>query len=245
MLFFFDETFRESDRFPGFKLGAMCGIAIAEEEFGNVIDDVYRLKLKHFGAGFALNSEIKGKELLKNYVFSLEAKGIRSRHLDFSQDLLEYIRAKGLKVFGCVCFKRGIQDFKSSDSTALDTTFRYLFERIDMFMKINHPRGKAILVFDDRDQAINGMNAAAITNFFQRHAAGIAMDSIIPTPFYAISQAQSVGVQLADFVTTIIGLRFSGHRNGLKFFNALRPAVFMFKNDRAIWISGIKVMRAK
>jgi len=245
MLFFFDETFRESVRFPAIKLGALCGIAIPEGIFAEIANDVYRLKLKHFGADYASNHEIKGREMFKNYVFKLEKNGMRSKNLDFSQDLLEYIRLKGLKVVGCVCFEPKIQEFKVVDSAYLDRTFRYLFERVDMYMKINYPYDKAILIFDDRDQGINGRNAAAITKFFQRTAVGIAMDSIIPTPFNAISQAQSVGVQLADFVTSLIGLRFSGNDNALPFFRALRPSIFQFKNDQGTWTSGVKVMRIK
>jgi hypothetical protein len=245
MLFFFDESFRQSETNPNIKLGALCGINIPESNFTEIANDVYKLKLKHFGADYASEHEIKGKELLKNFVFKLESRGMRSRNLEFSQDLLEYIRVKGLKVFGCVCFEQGIQDFKADDSAHMDRTFLYLFERVDMFMKIHHPKDKAILVFDDRDQGINGANATAITKFFQRSASGIAMDSIIPTPFTAISQAQSVGVQLADFVTAIIGIRFSGGHHIKPFFAALRPSIFEYKNDYGTWTSGVKVMRAK
>ena len=66
MLFFFDETFRDSCIYKGTSLGALCGIAIPERNLARITTDIYQLKLKHLGADFARDQEIKGKELLKN-----------------------------------------------------------------------------------------------------------------------------------------------------------------------------------
>lgn len=231
MLIFFDETFRDSLSYPGATLGALCGIAIPEKQLHRVADDVFRLKHKHFGNDFARDEEIKGKELLKNYAFKLEAKGIVSRNLALAMDLLNYIQAKGLHVFGCVCFEKGMQKFQCEDVRALDMTFRYVFERIDMFVKVRHPDRMAKLVFDDRDYGINRKNAEAITNFFQRSARGLSLDSILKTPFFAISQSQNVGLQLADLVTTVIGLRFSSHPQSQPYFEILKRCFFSYENN--------------
>jgi hypothetical protein len=145
-------------------------------------------------------------------------------------------------VFGCVCFEKQLQRFQVDDVKALDKTFRYIFERIDLFMKIYHPDEMAHLIFDDRDYGINQKNSEAITNFFQRSAKGLAMDSIVKTPFFAISQSQNVGLQLADFVTTVIGLRFSSHEKIKPFFRAMKEAIPICQDDlRAI--SCLKVLR--
>jgi hypothetical protein len=74
MLIFFDETFRNSLSYPGVSLGVLSGIAIPENELHRVATDIYQLKYKHLGAEFARDGEIKGKELLKNWVFNLEKK---------------------------------------------------------------------------------------------------------------------------------------------------------------------------
>src|SRR5208282_2097898 len=213
MLFFFDESFRESLAHPGVSLGALCGVGVPEAQLRRMADDIYELKHKHFDIEFARNSEIKGKELFKNYVFALQKKGIVSKNLALGLELVEYIHTKHLPVFGCVCFEKGMQKFQAEDMTSLDKTFRYLFERIDTWMKFYRPNDKALIIFDDRDYGINRKNAEAITNFFQRSNQGAAMDSIVQTPLFAISQAQNVGLQLADLVTTIIGLRFSSHQD--------------------------------
>ena len=137
-----------------------------------------------------------------------------------------------------------MQKFQCEDVRALDMTFRYLFERIDMFMKTKHPERMAKLVFDDRDYGINKQNAEAITNFFQRSSRGLSLDSILRTPFFAISQSQNIGLQLADFVTTVIGLRFSSHPQGQRYFQKLQACFFTyeFQGHR---VSSLKVLRGK
>jgi len=243
MLVFFDETFRTSIKHNDVSLGALCGIGIPDRDLGRVADDVFKLKLKHLGSDFARNKEIKGKELLKEWVFRLQSKGIPSKNLSLAFDLVEYIATRKLPVFGCVCFDKGLQRFHVNDVAALDKTFRYLFERVDMFMKIYRPQETASLVFDDRDYSINCKNSEAITNFFQRSAHGLTMDTIVKTPFFAISQANNIGLQLADLVTTIIGLRFSSHQGIEPFFGKLKHSIISWRDSENHSISTLKVMR--
>jgi hypothetical protein len=243
MIFFFDESFRESLGHPGVSLGALCGVGIPEAQLRRVGDDIYELKHKHLDIDFARDGEIKGKELFKNYVFALQKKGIVSRNLALGVDLVDYIHRKQLPVFGCVCFEKGIQKFKADNVTALDKTFRYLFERIDMWMKLHRPDDRALIVFDDRDYGINKKNAEAITNFFQRSNQGAAMDSIVQTPLFAISQAQNVGLQLADLVTTIIGLRFASHADIAPVFASLKRSIPFYEKNDGSKVSGLKVLR--
>jgi hypothetical protein len=244
MLIFFDESFRQSLRHANVSLGALCGIGIPERQLSRVASDIYQLKLKHMGVDFARNSEIKGKELFKNYVFTLMRRGIKSRNIALADDLLEYIVSKKLPVFGCVCFEKDLQRFQVDDVTALDKTFKYLFERIDTFMKRYCEDEMASLVFDDRDYGINQKNSEAITNFFQRSAKGLSMDSIIKTPFFAISQSQNVGLQLADLVTTIVGLRFASSRQIEPYFAALKDAIPSWTEESGWRVSCLKVMRS-
>jgi len=244
MLIFLDETFRtHKNGAVEMPFGALCGVAIPENQFTRIAKDIYQLKLKHMGAEFARDHELKGKELLKNYVFKLQAKGIASKNLALVDDILSYIERKRIHVFGCVCFQPRFHDFKCQDVTALDKTFRFLFERIDMFMKIEHQHEKAVLVFDDRDQGTNERNATAITNFFLRSPDGLALDSIIDTPFFGISQAQNIGLQLADFVTTILGLRFEGHDHIQPYFERLKRCIYRWQDPAGYWSSGLKVIR--
>jgi hypothetical protein len=245
MLIFFDETFRDSLKYPNVALGALCGIAIPERELHRVATDVFQLKRKHLGSDFANDGEIKGKELLKNWVLKQALRGKPSRNLQLAEDLLNYIVAKQLFIFGCVCFERGIQRFRCEDVHSLDMTFRYIFERIDMFMKIRFPDRMAKIVFDDRDYGTNDRNATAITNFFQRSSVGLSLNSIIHAPFFAISQSQNVGLQLADLVTAVIGLRFSSHPIAEKYFQIIKKAQFSYQMPNGFWMNSLKIIRAR
>lgn len=242
MLIFFDESFRTSDKDPTITLGGLCGIGIPERQLAAVSQDVYQLKYKHFGADFARDNEIKGKELLKNWVFRQQALGMQSRNLDFAGELVDYIVAKRLPVFGCICFEKGMQKFQVDDVTALDKTFKYLFERIDTYMKRRHPKDMACLVFDDRDYGINHKNSTAITNFLQRSPPGMAMDSIVRTPFFAISQSHNVGLQLADFVTAVISARHAHNENVTPYCDRLKKAIPHWESVEGHRVTGLKVI---
>jgi hypothetical protein len=243
MLVFFDESFRKS-RSPHKKsFGVLAGIAIPEKELHRVSTDVFALKLKHFGHEFASEKEIKGKDLLKNRVFEHLSRGDKRPNLYFAEDLLQYIESKKLFVFGCVCFEQHIRSFKCLDVRTLDVTFRYIFERVDMFMKFEHQNQLAKLIFDDRDYGTNHPNSSAMTNFFIRSPHGLAMDSILKTPFFAISQAQNIGLQLADFVTTIIGLRFESCPHVQPYFELLKRCIYSYTDNSGRRISGLKLLR--
>jgi hypothetical protein len=105
-----------------------------------------------------------------------------------------------------------LTSFVCGDETDLDVTFRYLFERIDNYMKRDFPGRMAKLIFDNRDHKTHERNARAITNFFVRSTVGLGYDSILRIPMFAVSQGHNCGVQLADLVTTVIALCFQGRR---------------------------------
>jgi hypothetical protein len=244
MLIFFDESFHNSRRDPAVSLGALCGVGIPEEQMTQIAMDIYALKYKHLGAQFASDGEIKGKELFKPWVFKLAQRGIASQNLRLGADLIDYIVGKRLPVFGCVCFQKDLQRFQATDVMALDDSFRFLLGRVDTYMKRERPDDLACVVFDDRNNGINARNAAAITNFFQRDVRGLTMDSIVRTPFFAISQAHNVGLQLADLVAAIIGLRFSSNRSIAPYYAKLRKAIPSWPSGReGFRVSGLKVMR--
>jgi hypothetical protein len=124
MLICFDESFRKFVTQPEKSLGILCGVAISEKQMYRVAADVFQLKLKHLGAQYAREKEIKGKELLKPYTFKLKAKGVASKNLALASDLLDYVVSKNLAIFGCVCFEDGLRAFRCEDVRALDKTFR-------------------------------------------------------------------------------------------------------------------------
>jgi len=109
-------------------------------------------------------------------------------------------------------------------------------------MKIEHPNQLAKLVFDDRDYGTIPPNSLAITNFFTLSPRGLAMNSVLKTPFFAISQANNIGLQLADFVTTIIGLRFESCAHIQPYFDLLKPCIYAYM-DGERRVMGLKLIR--
>lgn len=244
LLVFLDESFHDSPKEPNVSLGALCGVGIPEEQMSQVAADIYALKRRHFDETFARDREIKGRDLFKNYAFKLAQRGIASQNLALGTDLIDYIVGKRLPIFGCVCFEKKILRFQATDTSVLDNSFRFLFERVDAFMKRHRPDELASLVFDDRSYGINARNAEAITNFFQRDVRGLAMDAIVRTPFYAISQANNVGLQLANLVTAVISSRFAGNEAIEPYYFRLRRAIpFWTLGGGALRVSGLKIMR--
>lgn len=243
MLIFFDESFRKSLSLKDKSIGVLCGVGIAEEELHSVVADIFQLKYKHCGAHFARNVELKGKMLFKDYLFRLESRGIESKQLSLGGEILDYIVSKKLPVFGCVCFEDGFRMFKCANVTSLDKTFFYIFERIHIYLKIEHRTKFGKIVFDDRGYKINKQNAETITNFFVRSPQGLAMDNIVKTPFFAISQAQNVGLQLADVVTSVIGLKFARSSSIEPYWQRLKPAFYNWQKADGMQQSSLKILR--
>src|SRR5262245_43054505 len=70
------------------------------------------------------------------------------------------------------------------------------------------------------------------------------MDAIVRTPFYAISQANNVGLQLADLVTTVISLKYAGNGKIEPYYRRLRRAIPSWILEHAGFrVTGLKVMR--
>lgn len=192
--------------------GVLAGVAIPEDAFHTFQRDFYLVRRPYHGHVLPEDAEIKGKELLNKATLKrINLRGT-SAHWSLAEDLLGFARARKLKVFGIVCFRAQLHSFACGDETALDVTFRYLFERIDVYMKREFPGRVAKLVFDDRDHKTNERNARAITNFFVKSPVGLGYDSILRIPMFAVSQGHNAGLQLADLVTTVVALWFQGWR---------------------------------
>ena len=211
MLVFLDESFR-THKPSGKTFGVLSGIAIPEDNFHVIQRDMMDLRRPYHGTVLGEDDELHGSDLLRNFTFNQRERNGFSYHWNLVEDTLNFARSRKLKVFGVVCFWPDAQTFVCVNERRLDLTCRYLFERIDFYMKREFPGRFAKLVFDNREHKTHERNARAITNFFTRSTIGLGYDSIIRAPFFAVSQGHNYGIQLADLVTTVIGLRFQGER---------------------------------
>ena len=209
MIVFLDESFR-THQTKGTKFGALIGVAIHEDVFPQFQEDFYQICKPYVGTVLRDGHDVHGSQLLTNTTLKIKDSGNHCAHWSLAEDLLNFAPNWRVKMFGVVCFRTQFHSFICSDEARLDGTFRYLFERIDRYMRIDHPGTYAKLVFDDRGRQTNEKNARAITRFFLRSSIGSGYDTILKTPFYGLSNSHNYGLQLADLLTTVVARRFQG-----------------------------------
>ncbi len=209
MLVFLDETFRKHKR-TGNGFSVISGVAIPEDTFGGFQRDWYGLVKPYYGAVLKEGHDVHGHDLLTATTLRIVASGGHSGHWSLAEDILNYAYRRRIRAFGVVCFQDEYQSLVCADEDRLDKTYRRLFERIDVYMREKFPKRYAKLVFDDRGHSTNSRNGRAATNFLSKSTVGSGYDTIIRTPFFGVSQANNYGLQMADLVTTVLGLRFQG-----------------------------------
>ncbi len=209
MLVFLDESFRTHHPTEQ-KFGVLSGVGIPEDIFASFQQDWFEICRPYHGVVLKDGDDVHGKLLLNSTTFRVRRMIAASAHWSLAEDLLLYSRRRGIRVFGVVCFRSEFQSVVCADETKRGLTFSYLFERIDVYMRDKFPRRFAKIVFDDRGHGTNWKNGRAATNFLMRSQIGASYDTILRTPLFGVSKAKNYGLQLADLVTTVIGLRFQG-----------------------------------
>jgi hypothetical protein len=241
MFVFLDESLRKHSR-SGVTFGVLSGVAIPEDTYHTFQRDFYHLCRPYYGKAMEAEGEIKGSKILSKMTFRiLEKEGFCYRW-NLCMEALQFARSKKLTVFGVVCFREGLSSFICGSDNNLEPTYRYLFERVDLYMKRHFPTKFAKLIFDNRDHSAHECNSRAITNFFTRHTVGLGYDSIIRMPMFAVSQGHNYGLQLADLITTVIGLRFQGENRARPLWNIVYDMLAMEKIGSTVQ-SSLKVMK--
>ncbi len=229
-------------------VGVLSAIQIGSHDFNQCSNQIFNLKIKHLGHK-AADTELKGKDLLKNFFFKLESKGIKSDGLNLAREILDYMRRHGVQIFASVVFSKEEINLACADANQLERPFFFLFERIDLFMKENYPGLMAHLIFDDRHIQTNRNISKSLSNFFHKSRRGQAFDTILKVPFFAIS-SENVGIQAADIVAYILGARFTGNRRKIEFFERVKKLEFISKtlvdvHGKQMPVRGIKVVKEK
>ena len=247
MLFFIDESWQLTHDQKS-KAGVLAAVQIKSHDFNDCSQDIYSIKVNHLGRGNG-NIELKGKDILGAYQFRLASRGIPSKQLALAREILSYMATKGTAAFASVVFAKEELDLSCADSNHLERPFFYLFERIDLFMKENHPGLVAKLIFDDRGVQANQKISTSVSNFFHKSVAGRAFDTILKVPLFAISK-ENIGIQVADLVAYTLGSRFTGDKNIGEFFKMVKGLEFKSRMTRDVdgvkhpWL-GFKVIKDK
>lgn len=243
MLIFLDESFR-THRPSGNSFGVLSDIAIPEDVYARFTRDFYSIVKPYHGTVLREDADVHGSDLLTNTTLRIKAEGRHSGHWSLAEDLINYSTQQELRIFGVVCFRSDFQSFRCANERKLDMTFQYLFERVDVYMRDRFPRRLAKLIFDDRGRSTNEQNARAITGFFLRSNLGSSYDTIIKSPFYGLAKTHCYGLQLADVVTTVIGLKFQGDRRIAPLWRTARKMLYATSVGGRRQ-SSLKVMRTR
>ena len=154
-----------------------------------------------------------------------------------------------VRCFASVVFAEREIDLACANVNQLERPFFFLFERIDLFMKENHPGLMAKLIFDDRGIQMNGNISKSVSNFFHKSHAGKTFDNIIKVPFFALS-SECVGIQMSDMIAYILGARFIGHKGKYEFFKKAKELEYISRstfpvNGKNLPLWGFKVVKEK
>jgi hypothetical protein len=247
MLFFIDESWQSTND-GKYKVGVLSAVQLKSHDFNGCSEHMRKLKIQHLGYP-AGNIEIKGNAILKEYLFRLESKGIKSNNLNLIRDIFGYLKTLGVTLFGSIVFEHKEIELACADVNELERPFFFLFERIDLFMKENHPGMMAKIIFDDRGIQTNKKISASVSNFFHKCSVGKSFDSIIKVPCFAIS-TENVGIQLADIAAYVLGSRFTGRLGKYEFFRMAKDLEFKSRslfeiNGKHYPHSGFKVIKKK
>ena len=177
MLFYIDESW-QTTKDAKHKVGILAAVQIKNHDFNACSQQFYSFKCKHLSIP-AGDREIKGNSIFRSYVFDLESKGIVSKELNLARDVFSYMKTIDVRCFASIVFAEQEIDLACANVNQLERPFFFLFERIDLFMKENHPGLMVKLIFDDRGVQINGAISKSISNFFHKSHAGRTFDSVI------------------------------------------------------------------
>jgi len=233
MLFFIDESWQVSKN-NKYKVGVLSAVQLKSYDFNECSQQIYKLKLKNLGSS-AGSIELKGRQVLRRYLFKLESEGIQSMELNLVRDMLSYVKTLGIALFGSVVLEQKEIDLACADVNQLERPFFYLFERIDLFMKENYPDMMAKIIFDDRGIQINKKISASISNFFHKCTVGQSFSNIIKVPCFGIS-TENVGIQIADIIAYILAGKFTEKKEIGEFYRKVKE--LEFKSKKSISVNG-------
>jgi hypothetical protein len=230
MLFFIDESWQASQDGQR-QAGVLASICIKSNEFNKCSKDIYSIKVRNVGFE-AAQLELKGRGILKPYVFKLQEKGIPSIELKLAEEILDYINSVKLTAMASIVVDKKELDLNCADEDHLERPFFFLFERINQFMQENYPDLTAKLIFDDRGLETNQRISKTISNFFHKSKTGQSFDKIVKVPFFVISN-ENIGIQLADILAYILGRSVAGDPKLKKYHALIKHVEFRSREELA------------
>jgi hypothetical protein len=219
MLLFLDESY-EANETSGYRL-AYAGFGVDEHNYRGLVAAVYQAKCRFIGRpvpgddtatqelGKSMlvrdaspeRAEIKANQLMgRRQVKRLHEHGF-SPGLALVDCMLDALREADATVFGVLAAPNDIRDVLNP-SAQLPIEHIRLYERVEMWMKEQHP-DKMVSIIPDTIENYKHNLSACLADFLFRSAVGKGMRHIVVTPFW-VDSSLTVGAQLADIVAYVL-----------------------------------------
>jgi hypothetical protein len=227
MLVFLDESY-ETDGAGKFN-HAYAGFGVDEWQYRGLVAAVFQAKHRYFLRDTGFDDEQR-REARKTHIVTSEAPeraemkatklltAKQAEHyaqfgnapgIEIALELLKALDQSQSTVFGILSNPADVADIQNP-TLHLPLQFIRILERIEMWMKEQHPDQMAIVVPDTIHEGININLSEKIGDFLYRSGSGQKLRHIVVNPFWVDSRT-TAGSQLADLIAHVL-------------MNSMRPA---------------------
>ena len=221
MLVFLDESYDEPDG-TGRIRHAYAGFGVDERQYRGLVAAVFQAKQRYFLRDMGM-SDLERGEARKTHIITSDAPeraemkatklltAKQAKHyaqfgtapgIELSLQLLDALEQAQTTVFGILSYPNNLDEIQNP-SSHLPLQFIRILERIEMWMKEQHPNQMAIVVPDTIHEGINMNLSEKIGDFLYRSPSGQKMRHIVVNPFWVDSRT-TAGSQLADLIAHIL-----------------------------------------
>ena len=220
MIVFLDESYEKIDE--GSFRHVYAGFGIGEKEYRSLMAAVHQCKLYYFVQDRGMTDQERADLRRTRIVTALppelaEIKATKlltdkhARHhqtygnapgLLMVEDLLESLSDAKAVIFAVLSEIDSVDDVQAS-ATRLPLHYIRLLERIELWMREQHPDAAAIIVPDTVHDGIDRRLFQHMADYLFKSVAGKRMRHIVANPFWVDSQA-TTGSQLADVVAHVL-----------------------------------------
>jgi hypothetical protein len=222
MWLFVDESWSPDGRNPAY--GVMLGALVRHDQLDRLENLLFAIRRKYYGREQAknLSYELKGNELLSNYVLRLwKPRSALPRNLCVVRELISYPQRHPqfyIRLFASTVYSADVRppSLLSPDPKKLADPFRHLLESASRAAAEDAPGRTITLVFDQRRGAQKEI-AIAVRNF----VGGMNLPNVHRHPYVAVSNV-SPGIQVADIFAHLLSKRVQKVRAIMELYEGMK-----------------------
>jgi hypothetical protein len=145
-----------------------------------------------------------------------------------------------MRLFAVIIDKRYLHDYMDQEKLHRKA-YELLIERVEWFMRNEHPKHRALLVVDDTSRQMN-RSLAMKHSFFQREgtSSGERIGHIVELPMFVASELSN-GVQLADLCAYNVYRAFRDRDLDYEFFARIKDRIYRAARRPGPQLEGLKV----